>query len=140
MAMISGSRGVSAAEMNVTPLIDVLLVLVIIFMIILPSHWNGEQADVPQPSNQNAAPAPPATIVIQLHITKDGARPNLSINQQDVNWPDLELRLRDIYKLRAEKIAFLKGDDDIDFQFVAEALDITHHAGVERVGLLGRNE
>ena len=140
MAMISGSRGVSAAEMNVTPLIDVLLVLVIIFMIILPSHWNGEQADVPQPSNQNAAPSPPATIVIQLHITKDGARPNLSINQQDVNWPDLELRLRDIYKLRAEKIAFLKGDDDIDFQFVAEALDITHHAGVERVGLLGKNE
>ena len=138
MAMISGSRGVSAAEMNVTPLIDVLLVLLIICMIILPSR--GEQADIPQPNNQAAAPAPPATVVIQLHVTKDGERPRLSINQQDVNWTDLEPRLREIYKLRAEKIAFLKGDDDIDFQFVAEALDITHHAGVERVGLLGKNE
>ena len=140
MAMISGGRGVPAAEMNVTPLIDVLLVLLIIFMIILPSHWSGEQADIPQPSNQAVAPAPPATVVIQLHITKDGERPRLSINQQDVNWTDLEPRLREIYKLRAEKIAFLKGDDDIDFLFVAEALDITHHAGVERVGLLGKNE
>jgi len=139
MAMLSGSRRVPAAEMNVTPMIDVLLVLLII-MLLLTNYSRGERADIPQPSNETAAPSPPSTVVIQLHTTKEGERPNLSINQKDVNWADLEMRLREIYKLRAEKIAFLKGDDDIDFQFVAEALDITHHAGVDRVGLLGKNE
>ena len=141
MAMTLGSRGVSSAEINVTPLIDVLLVLLIIFMVVLPHHYKGELADIPLPNNDKTPmPTPPTTIVIQLHQVKDSERPKLTINQQDISWDDLEARLQEIYKQRAERIAFLKGDSDIDFQYVAEALDITHHAGVDRVGLLGENQ
>ncbi len=140
MAMSLGGRGASAPEMNVTPLIDVLLVLIIIFMVILPPHPYGELADIPQPSNQQTKqPTPDATIVIQLKQGKDGERPTLKINQSDVSWDDLESRLHDIFKLRAERVAFVKGDSDIDFEFVAQAIDITHHAGVDRVGLLDQN-
>lgn len=137
MSITLGGRGASSAEMNVTPLIDVLLVLIIIFMVILPAHRRGEFADIPQPNNQNnTQPPPDSTIVIQLVQGKDGERPGLKINHQDVSWDDLESRLHEIYKLRAERIAFLKGDADIDFEFVAQAIDITHHAGVDHVGLL----
>jgi biopolymer transport protein TolR len=140
MAMTSSGRGVPAAEMNVTPLIDVLLVLLIIFMIILPQHKNGEWADIPQKSDQANATRPDSPIVIQLENKGEGARPALKINQQEIGWDSLESRLRDIFKARPERIAFLKGDPDIDFQFAAEAIDITHHAGVDRVGLLGKDE
>lgn len=138
MAMLSGARGVPRAEMNVTSLIDVLLVLLIIFMVILPSRSNGEPAEIPQPGKQATTPLS-STIVVELHASKLGSRPNLSINQQLVNWSELETRLRNIYSSRAEKIAFLQGDDEIDFQYVAEALDMIHQVGVERVGLLGNN-
>jgi biopolymer transport protein ExbD len=75
--------------------------------------------------------------VIQLQDVGAGKIPTLKINQQEVNWNHLQGRLQDIYKSRAEKVAFLKGDPDIAFQFVAEVVDITHSAGVDHVGLLG---
>jgi len=140
MAINLGSRGVTTPDINVTPLIDVLLVLLIIFMTILPPHQRGEYAEIPQKSDQTTAPPPIDTIVIQLHMSKDGERPTLSINQTDVTWKDLDSRLQDIYKLRAHKVAFLKGDDDIDFRFVAEALDTMHHAGVDQIGLLSQTD
>ncbi len=140
MSMIFEARKDMTSEMNVTPLIDVLLVLLIISMILLPHHNQGEQADIPQPNKDEAQVPYPDLIVIQLHDTGDSSLPTLKINQQEVTWEGLEARLRDIYKTRMERVAFLKGDPEIDFEYVAQALDIAHHAGVDRIGLMGAKD
>jgi len=124
--------------MNVTPLIDVLLVLIIIFMVIVTQTKDkGLQAQIPQPpANANAAPPPVRTIVIQLADAKSGDLPDLKINQQSVEWPELKMQLQDIFKARAEKVAFVQGDDEVDFEYVADVIDTARAAGVEHVGLL----
>ena len=138
MAMSMGGGGVSAPQMNVTPLIDVLLVLIIIFMVIVVSERKeGFKAEIPQPpANPNSAPEPVRTIVIQLGEAKSGNLPALKINQQDVSWPDLKMKLQDIFKTRAERVAFVQGDDEINFEYVAYVIDTARDAGVQRVGLL----
>jgi biopolymer transport protein TolR len=135
MAMMLGGRSASA-EMNVTPLIDVLLVLLIINMILLP-HTFGEKALIPQESADLPPKAPEKTIVIQLQETGEGQRPILKINKQDVTWDGLEARLHEIYSLRIEKTIFVKGDPEVDFQYVADVIDVSHHAGVLQIGLMG---
>jgi biopolymer transport protein TolR len=138
MAMSMGGSGASAPQMNVTPLIDVLLVLIIIFMlIVVKSEETGFKTEIPQPpANPDAAPDPVRTIVIQLGEAKNGEVPLLKINQQDVSWSDLKTHLADIFKTRAEKIAFVQGDDAVNFEYVAYVIDTARDAGVERVGLL----
>jgi biopolymer transport protein TolR len=74
--------------------------------------------------------------VIQVVWTTKGQPPTVKINQEDVRWEDLDLRLAQIYLKRAEKVAFVRGDADLDFQYVADVIDRAHHAGVQRVGLL----
>lgn len=140
MSMTPGARKGAAPEINVTPLIDVLLVLLIIFMVVLPQHYRGEQTDIPQPSKENPAKNPNAPIIIQLIDAGEGKRPDLKINQEQVSWDGLEARLRSVYNGRPDHVAFLKGDPEIDFEYVALAVDITHRAGADRVGLLGKNE
>jgi biopolymer transport protein ExbD len=100
----------------------------------------GETTELPQKSTDTSIQKPEDAIVIQLQEAGVNQRPALTINHENVSWENLETRLRDIYLSRMDKTAFLKGDPEIDFQFVAEAVDITHHAGVTRVGLLGANE
>jgi len=138
MAMSMGGGAVSAPQMNVTPLIDVLLVLIIIFMVIVVSERKeGFKAEIPQtPANPNSAPEPVRTVVIQLAGAKRGEVPSLQINQQDVSWPDLKARLSDIFKKRAERVAFIQGDDEVNFEYVAYVIDTARDAGVQRVGLL----
>ncbi len=138
MAMSMGGSGASSPQMNVTPLIDVLLVLIIIFMIIVAqSKEKGFKTEIPQPpASPDSAPETVRTVVIQLGEAKKGDAPALKINQQAVSWPDLKMQLSDIFKTRAEKIAFVQGDDEVNFEYVAYVIDTARAAGVERVGLL----
>jgi biopolymer transport protein ExbD len=138
--MMVGARSTRSSEINVTPLIDVLLVLLIIFMVILPEHKIGEKTLVPQPSPESAAKAPELPIVIQLNNVGASQRPVLKINQEEIPWDGLEARLAAVYKQREDKVAFVKGDPDVEFEYVAEAIDITHRAGADRIGLLGKKD
>jgi biopolymer transport protein TolR len=136
MAMSMAGGGASAPQMNVTPLIDVLLVLIIIFMVIVAeSKEKGLEAQIPQPSSDTVSPIV-RTIVIQVAEPKSGDLPILKINQQELAWPDLKAKLQDIFKQRAERVAFVQGDDNVDFEYVADVIDTARDAGVARVGLL----
>ena len=136
MAMTFGSRGGASPDINVTPMIDVLLVLLIIFMVVFPHKSIGEQALIPQKTSE-PDPTPEKTVVIQLRQAPDGQRASLSINEEEISWDKIASRLQEIFSTRMDKVAFVKGDPDIEFQQIAEIIDITHHAGVTRIGLLG---
>jgi len=134
---ISGGS-VRGPQINVTPLIDVLLTLIVMFMLaVAMDQEQGETAQIPQPDQkQTAEERESSTIVIQVVWTTKNAPPTLRINQEDVRWEDLDVRLARIYLTRAEKVAFVRGDANVDFLYVAEVIDAAHHAGVQRVGLL----
>jgi biopolymer transport protein ExbD len=138
----SAGGGPSSAEMNVTPLIDVLLVLIIIFMIVVTQQKRtGLEAQIPEPQQKTAKDIfQDRTIVIQVAQAEKDQPPKLKINQEDVTWENLENRLHDIFKTRAERIAFVRGEDDVDFQYVADAIDMAREAGVLKVGLLGSHQ
>jgi biopolymer transport protein TolR len=141
MSMMVGARSSTrSCEINVTPLIDVLLVLLIIFMVILPEHKMGEKTLVPQPSPESAAKLPESPIVIQLNDVGGSKPPTLKINQEEVSWGGLEAKLKDVYKQREDKVAFVKGDPEVEFEYVALAVDITHRAGANRIGLMGKKD
>lgn len=130
---VGGGKGVMA-DPNIVPLIDVLLVLIIIFMVITPTTPKGLEALVPQPAPPDAKQNPDLlakTIVVQ--VTSGG---KVLINQDETTWEQLGPRLEDIFKQRAEKVAFVKGDDAVEFAQVARAIDIMRSNGIDKVGLI----
>ncbi len=138
MAFSMAGGGPSGPQINVTPLIDVLLTLIVVFMIVVAMDEDkGEPAQIPQPQTQQTPEQKQSrTIVIQLVWTAKDRPPELKINGEQVNRDELEARLAEIFLKRAEKVAFVRGDDDVDFQDVADVIDVARHAGVQRVGLL----
>src|SRR2546425_13063895 len=134
MGMEVGEGGHGAMSTpNVVPLIDILLVLIIIFMVISPVVPKGLDTLVPQPSpnQQQNVELENKTVVVQ--IANNG---KLKINQEETTWDRLGPRMEEIFKERAEKIAFVKGDNDVMFMDVARAIDIMRGAGIDKIGLI----
>ena len=126
---VGGKRGI-VSEMNVVPLIDILLVLLVIFMII-PVYSKGEEALVPQASAEKVLEPPPDEVVIQ--VLADGT---LKINQEPVTFDKLGPRIEEIFKQRATRVAFIRGDKPVEFGVVANVIDVMHTSGIASVGLL----
>ncbi|WP_158942519.1 biopolymer transporter ExbD [Granulicella sp. S190] len=136
MGMGGGNTGGAVSEINVTPLIDVLLVLLIIFMVIVPVTPRGLETLVPQPpKDHKEEPQNDRTIVVQVQ-SNGAAAPAYKINDTSFNKTDLEPKLAEIFATRQEKVMFVKGDKDLDFSKVAEVIDFGHQAGVDNIGLI----
>jgi biopolymer transport protein ExbD len=135
--MTTGGGGGYSSDINMTPMIDILLVLLIIFMVIVPVTPKGLDALVPQPPKNQTQQQQnnDRTIVVQvLHVP--GGAPQYKINETPVNKVELLPRLTEIYANRAERIMFVKGDDDLNFAYVAEVIDIGRAANVDHIGLM----
>ena len=135
MAFENGhTSGELRVDINVTPMIDVLLVLLIIFMVITPVLPHGLDAALPKRSI-NPNPKPETAIVVRIMSARNGSL-SYKINQDNVSIDQLGNRLNSILSARAEKELFIKGDDNLEFSFIATVMDIGKRAGANHIGLL----
>jgi biopolymer transport protein ExbD/biopolymer transport protein TolR len=135
MGLTPSNSGRIAAEINVTPLIDVLLVLLIIFMAIPPASVRGLEALVPQPPRSLDKEANPDQIVLQVLGDRDHGV-TYKINDMLLSRADIEPKLAEIFAARNDKAMFIKGDANLDFSLVAEVIDYAHQVGVSHVGII----
>jgi biopolymer transport protein ExbD len=131
MGMSLGGPGRLKADVNMTPMIDVLLVLIIIFMVITPIAPKGLEALIPQPSHGPAAPSD--DLVITIRSDK-----SLRLNQERINAEELYGRLKGIFATSGNRVVFIRGEEGLEFQQIAEVIDIAKGAGAGRIGLMGR--
>ena len=118
------------SEINITPLIDVLLVLIVIFMVIAPMTPKGLPASVPQLGQPDKAKED-RTLVLSLN--RDGT---ISLNQEPLEFASILSRLRDVFSTRADRTIFVQADDEVLFNEVAQVIDTAKSAGADRVGLM----
>jgi biopolymer transport protein ExbD len=130
--MAVGGSGGPKSDINMTPMIDVLLVLIIIFMVITPLTPHGLEALVPQPPPPGAPPENNIRTVV-ISINQDHS---MLINQDPIEESALESRLVEVFKTRAERVVFVKGDPNLEFSWVAKVIDIAHGAQIDKVGLM----
>jgi biopolymer transport protein ExbD len=128
--VVEGDLPRATSEMNITPMIDVLLVLLVIFMVTLPLNQRGIDVNLPAPSPPDQGP-PPGQIV--LEYTRDK---RLSINKQDVAIADLGTRLRELFDTRNDKTLFIMADGSLRYGEIVTVIDAAKGAGVQKVGVV----
>ncbi len=134
MAMaVGGHKGGPRCDINMTPMIDILLVLLIIFMVITPLTPHGLEALAPEPPDKKNQPPPDQDRTVVIVIDKDKS---MHINNEDTDMQKLGPRLEQIFKTRAERVVFVKGDPDLEYQTVAQAIDVAKGAQMDKVGLM----
>jgi biopolymer transport protein TolR len=134
MAMaVGGPKSGPRCDINMTPMIDILLVLLIIFMVITPLTPHGLEALAPEPPDKKNQPPPDQDRTVVIVIDKDKS---MHINNEDTDMDKLGPRLEQIFKTRAERVVFVKGDPELEYQVVAKAIDIAKGAQIDKVGLM----